>query len=220
MLTMPESMSRERRDLLQGFGAKLVLTPADKGMKGAVKEAEKIAEEQGAFMPQQFKNRANPEVHRMTTAEEIWADTGGDVGAFVAGVGTGGTITGVGGFLKERSPGTRIIAVEPEESPVLSGGEPGPHPIEGIGAGFAPDVLDGSIIDEIVTVGGKEAMETSRRMMREEGVLCGISAGANVFAALQVAGREENRGKLVVTVACDTGERYLSTELFQEQGGY
>lgn len=218
VLTMPESMSMERRALLKGFGAELVLTPAEQGMRGAVEKAEEIAAERGAFMPQQFKNGANPEAHHLTTAEEIWKDTAGEVNIFVAGVGTGGTITGVGRFLKRRKPEARIVAVEPEDSPVLSGGEAGPHKIEGIGAGFVPDVLDRSVIDEIITVSADDAMQTSRRLMREEGVLCGISAGANVFAALEFARLENSEGKLIVTLACDTGERYLSTGLFREQG--
>jgi cysteine synthase A len=218
VLTMPESMSMERRALLKGFGAELVLTPAKQGMRGAVQKAEEIAAERGAFMPQQFKNKANPEAHHLTTAEEIWEDTAGEVNVFVAGVGTGGTITGVGRFLKKRKPEAKIVAVEPEDSPVLSGGEAGPHKIEGIGAGFVPEVLDRSLIDDIITVSADDAMKTSRRLMREEGVLCGISAGANVFAALEVARRENSEGKLIVTVACDTGERYLSTGLFSEQG--
>lgn len=217
ILTMPESMSLERRTLLKGFGAELVLTPAAEGMRGAVARAEEIAANtEGAFMPQQFRNPANPEVHRLTTAEEIWRDTDGTVDVFVAGVGTGGTITGVGQVLKKRRPGVQIIAVEPADSPVLSGGKPGPHAIQGIGAGFVPDVLDRSVIDEIITVTNEDALATARRLIREEGVLCGISSGAIAHAALQVAMREENAGKLVVFVVCDTGERYLSTKLFSE----
>lgn len=217
ILTMPESMSLERRTLLKGFGAELVLTPAAEGMRGAVAKAEKIAAStKGAYLPQQFRNPANPEVHRLTTAEEIWRDTDGTVGVFVAGVGTGGTITGVGQMLKQRRPGVRVVAVEPADSPVLSGGKPGPHAIQGIGAGFVPDVLDRAVIDEIITVSNEDAMATARRLIREEGILCGISSGAIAHAALQVAKREENAGKLVVFIVCDTGERYLSTKLFAE----
>lgn len=217
ILTMPESMSLERRTLLKGFGAELVLTPAGQGMRGAVARAEEIvASTKNAFMPQQFKNPANPEIHRLTTAEEIWRDTDGTVDVFLSGVGTGGTITGVGQVLKERRPGVRIIAVEPADSPVLSGGEPGPHAIQGIGAGFVPDVLDRGVIDEIITISNEDAMTTARRLIREEGILCGISSGAIAHAALQVATREENAGKLVVFMVCDTGERYLSTKLFTE----
>lgn len=217
ILTMPESMSLERRTLLKGFGAELVLTPAALGMRGAVARAEEIAANtHGAFMPQQFCNPANPEAHRLTTAEEIWRDTDGTVDVFVAGVGTGGTITGVGRVLKERRPGVRVVAVEPADSPVLSGGSPGPHAIQGIGAGFVPDVLDRGVIDEIFPVSNEDAMATARRLIREEGILCGISSGAIAHAALQVAMREENAGKLVVFIVCDTGERYLSTKLFSE----
>ena len=215
ILTMPESMSVERRKMLAGLGAELVLTPAAEGMKGAIARARELAAELSAFMPMQFENPANPEIHRRTTAEEIWADTDGAVDVFVAGVGTGGTITGVGQVLKERKPGARIVAVEPELSPVLSGGAPGPHPIQGIGAGFVPPVLKTELIDEIITVSGDDAFATARRMMREEGIVCGISSGANAFAALKVAARPENAGKLVVFVVCDTGERYLSTPLFE-----
>ncbi len=215
VLTMPESMSVERRRLLEILGAKLVLTPAADGMSGAIRKAEEVfASTPGACMPQQFTNPANPEIHRRTTAEEIWRDTEGQVGAFVAGVGTGGTLSGVGQALKERHPDAKVVAVEPVESAVLSGGAPGSHKIQGIGAGFVPEVLDREVIDEIITVGAAEAMETSRRIAREEGILAGISSGANVWAALKVAGREEMRGKNVVTVLPDTGERYLSTELF------
>jgi len=215
ILTMPESMSVERRKMLAGLGAELVLTPAAEGMKGAIARARELAAELSAFMPMQFENPANPEIHRRTTAEEIWADTDGAVDVFVAGVGTGGTITGVGQVLKERKPGARIVAVEPELSPVLSGGAPGPHPIQGIGAGFVPPVLKRELIDEIITVSGDDAFATARRMMREEGIVCGISSGANAFAALKVAARPENAGKLVVFIVCDTGERYLSTPLFE-----
>ncbi|MHC4914348.1 MAG: cysteine synthase A [Planctomycetota bacterium] len=217
ILTMPESMSIERRRLLRALGAELVLTPAVDGMPGAISRAEEVASStEGAFVPQQFKNPANPEVHRRTTAEEIWRDTEGDVAAFVAGVGTGGTLTGVGSLLKERGSGVKVFAVEPADSPVLSGGSPGKHGIQGIGAGFVPDVLERGLIDEVVTVQLGDALETSRRLGREEGILAGISAGANVWAALRLAGREEFRGKNVVTVLCDTGERYLSTDLFPE----
>jgi len=216
VLTMPESMSLERRQLLAIFGAELVLTPAAEGMRGAIRRADElVAATPGAFMPQQFKNPANPEVHRRTTAEEIWRDTGGQVDAFVAGVGTGGTLTGVGGLLKERRPGVKVVAVEPADSPVLSGGQGGPHKIQGIGAGFVPEVLNRGLIDEVLTVLATDAMATSRRLAREEGLLVGISAGANVWAALRLAERPELSGKTVVTVLCDTGERYLSTELFK-----
>jgi len=215
ILTMPDSMSMERRSLLKALGAELVLTPGKEGMPGAIARAEQIlAETPDAFMPQQFKNPANPEVHRRTTAEEIWRDTDGTVDVFVAGVGTGGTITGVAAALKERKPEFKAIAVEPAASPVLSGGQAGPHKIQGIGAGFIPDVLDRRLIDEVIRVEGKDAMETARRLAREEGILVGISAGANAWAALQVAARPESAGKLIVTVMCDTGERYLSTGLF------
>ncbi len=215
ILTMPESMSLERRRLLKALGAELVLTPASEGMPGAIRRAEElVAETSNAFMPQQFKNPSNPEVHRKTTAKEIWRDTEGKVAAFVAGVGTGGTLTGVGRFLKERRPEVKVIAVEPADSPVLSGGSPGKHGIQGIGAGFVPDVLGRELIDEVITVHAGDAFELARRLGREEGLLVGISAGANVWAALKVAARQEFRDKNVVTVLCDTGERYLSTELF------
>jgi cysteine synthase A len=216
-LTMPDTMSIERRKLLKAFGAELVLTPGAEGMKGAINKAREIHDATpGAFMPQQFANPANPDVHRRTTAEEIWAATDGRVDILVAGVGTGGTITGVGGLLKERKPELQAIAVEPTGSPVLSGGNPGPHKIQGIGAGFVPDVLQTELIDEIIQVEHEAAGRTARRLAAEEGLLVGISAGANVNAALEVASREENAGKLIVTVACDTGERYLSTWLFEE----
>ena len=217
ILTMPDTMSSERRQLLSVFGAGLVLTPGSEGMPGAIRKAEQmVADNAGYFMPQQFKNPANPEIHRLTTAEEIWRDTDGRVDILVAGVGTGGTITGVAEVLKAKKPGLRVIAVEPEGSPVLSGGKPGGHKIQGIGAGFIPDVLRPDLIDEIVTVGNDDAGVTARRLAREEGILAGISSGAAAFAALKVARRPESRGKLIVVVFPDTGERYLSTWLFQE----
>ena len=217
VLTMPESMSVERRKLLAGYGAHLVLTPAAEGMKGAIKKAEElVAATPGAYMPMQFENPANPAVHRATTALEIWTDTDGGVDCFVAGVGTGGTITGVGQVLKEKKPGVRIVAVEPADSPVLSGGKAGPHKIQGIGAGFVPGILDTKIYDEIIPVGAEDAFATARRMMREEGISCGISSGANAFAAMQVAARPEMAGKVIVFIVCDTGERYLSTPLFAD----
>ena len=215
VLTMPDTMSIERRTILKAFGARLVLTPGADGMRGAVAKAlELAAEGDDAFVPQQFENPANPEVHRLTTAEEIWADTGGEVDAFVAGVGTGGTLTGVGEVLKERRPGALVVAVEPADSAVLSGGAPGPHKLQGLGAGFVPKVLDTEVYDEIVTVSADDAFAAARDLARQEGVLVGISAGANVWAAGQVARRPEFQGKVVVTVLCDTGERYLSTPLF------
>ena len=215
VLTMPDTMSVERRTILKAFGARLVLTPGADGMRGAVARAlELAAEGDDAYVPQQFENPANPEVHRLTTAEEIWADTGGEVDAFVAGVGTGGTLTGVGEVLKERRPGVLVVAVEPADSPVLSGGAPGPHKIQGIGAGFVPKVLDTKVYDEIVKVSADDAFAAARDLARREGVLVGISAGANVWAAGPVARRPELQGKVVVTVLCDTGERYLSTPLF------
>lgn len=217
ILTMPDTMSVERRQLLKILGAKLVLTEGAKGMRGAVEKAEEIVRTTpGAYMPQQFKNPANSEIHRKTTAEEIWKDTDGTVDIFVAGVGTGGTLTGVAEVLKERKPSVRIVAVEPKDSPVLSGGKPGLHKIQGIGAGFVPEVLDIKVYDEIVQVRHEDAGETSRRLAKEEGILAGISAGANVWAALEIARRKESKGKTIVTVICDTGERYLSTWLFQE----
>lgn len=217
ILTMPESFSVERRNLLKAYGAELVLTPGAEGMPGAIRRAEELAAElPNGFVPQQFVNPANPEIHRLTTAEEIWNDTGGQLDFFVAGVGTGGTITGVGEILKQRNPEIKVIAVEPFDSAVLSGGQPGPHKIQGIGAGFVPDVLNTGIIDEIIKVKNEDALETGRRLAREEGTLVGISSGAAAFAALQLAKRPENKGKRIVVILPDTGERYLSTPLFQE----
>lgn len=214
ILTMPDTMSIERRKLMQLMGAKIVLTPGSEGMKGTIKKAEElVAETSGAFMPQQFINPANPEIHRKTTAEEIWNDTEGQVDIFVAGVGTGGTITGVAEVIKARKPAFRAVAVEPADSPVLSGGQPGPHKIQGIGAGFIPGVLNVAIIDEVVRVTNDDAIETARELARREGILAGISSGAALWAALQVAKRPESEGKLVVVVLPDTGERYLSTVL-------
>jgi cysteine synthase A len=217
ILTMPDTMSIERRRLLKAFGAQLVLTPGAEGMTGAVRRAEEIhAETAGAFMTRQFENSANPESHRQTTAEEIWRDCDGSIDVFVAGVGTGGTLAGAGSRLKELNPDISLVAVEPESSPVLSGGAPGPHRIQGIGAGFVPAVLDPAIIDEIVMVSAEHAGAASRRLAAEQGILAGISAGANVSAALEIARRPENAGKRIVTIICDTGERYLSTWLFDE----
>lgn len=215
-LTMPDTMSIERRKLLKHLGADLVLTPGAEGMKGAIDKAQEILEsEKKSFMPNQFKNPANPRIHRETTAEEIWRDTEGRVDILVAGVGTGGTITGVAQVIKPRKPSFKAIAVEPTASPVLSGGSKGPHKIQGIGAGFIPDVLDMSLIDDIVTVTNEDAFETARRAAREEGLLCGISSGAALWAALEVARRPESAGQTIVAVLPSTGERYISTDLFQ-----
>src|SRR4051794_25899596 len=214
ILTMPEGMSRERAKLLRAYGAEVRETPSLGGMTEAVELAREIAEQRKGFVPQQFSNPANPEVHRQTTAEEIWADAGGEIGAFVAGVGTGGTITGVGHMLRERSPETLVVAVEPASSPVLSGGAPGPHKIQGIGAGFVPEVLDRSVVDEVLTVDDEEALETARLTAQREGILSGISAGANIRATLEVAARPEMDGRRVVTVVCDSGERYMSLPFF------
>jgi len=215
VLTMPETMSKERRLLLRAYGAELILTPGSEGMAGAIRKAEELAaSDPRYFMPQQFRNPANPEIHRQTTAEEIWRDTDGAADILVAGIGTGGTITGVGEALKARKPGFRCIAVEPADSPVLSGGQKGPHPIQGIGAGFVPEILNTSIYDEVIRVKNEDAMQTARRMASEEGLLVGISSGAATWAALQVASRAENAGKLVVVIIPSFGERYLSTALF------
>ncbi|MDN3575598.1 cysteine synthase A [Chitinimonas viridis] len=215
VLTMPETMSKERRALLRGYGAELVLTPGPEGMTGAVNKARELAESNGWYMPQQFENPANPKIHRETTAEEIWNDTDGQVDILVSGVGTGGTITGVAEVIKGRKPGFKAIAVEPDASPVLSGGAKGPHPIQGIGAGFVPAVLNTSSYDEVIRVANEHAFATARRMATEEGLLVGISSGAAVWAALQVAARPEHAGKLIVVIIPSFGERYLSTALFQ-----
>ncbi len=219
VLTMPETMSVERRMLLRGYGAELILTPGTEGMGGAIAKAKELAaSDPKYFMPQQFQNPANPAVHRVTTAEEIWADTDGQVDILVAGIGTGGTITGVGQVLKERKPGVQVIAVEPAASPVLSGGAKGPHGIQGIGAGFIPDVLDTTVYDEVITVTNEDALDTARRAATQEGLLVGISSGAALWAAAQVAARPENTGKLIVVIIPSFGERYLSTPLFAGLG--
>ena len=216
ILTMPETMSIERRNLLKALGAELVLTPGPEGMGGAIRKAEELkGEHPNSFVPQQFKNLANPEVHRRTTAEEIWKDTDGKVDIFVSGIGTGGTITGVGEVLKQRNPDVKIVAVEPFDSPVISGGKPGPHKIQGIGAGFIPDILNTGVIDEIITVKNEDAFRTGQKLARTEGLVIGISSGAAVYAALQLALRPENEGKNIVVILPDTGERYLSTLLYQ-----
>ncbi len=215
ILTMPESMSIERRKLLQLFGAEIVLTPAERGMTGAVEKAEQlVAQNPDAFMPQQFNNPANPQIHRETTAEEIWDDTGGKIDIFVSGVGTGGTLTGCGEVLKQHNKDLKVVAVEPKDSPVLSGGKPGPHKIQGIGAGFVPDVINVEIIDEIIQVSNDDAIETARKLALKEGILAGISSGAAMSAAIQLSQRAESRGKTIVVILPDTGERYISTEMF------
>ncbi len=216
LLTMPESMSIERRKLLKLFGAKIVLTPAERGMTGAVEEAERlVAENPNAFMPQQFNNPANPQIHRETTAKEIWVDSGGKVDIFISGVGTGGTLTGCGEVLKQNNKNLKVVAVEPKDSPVLSGGKPGPHKIQGIGAGFVPEVLNVEIIDEIIQVSNDDAMEVTRELAVKEGILVGISSGAAMWAAIQLSQRPENEGKTIVVILPDTGERYISTEMFE-----
>jgi cysteine synthase A len=218
LLTMPETMSIERRKLLSGFGAELVLTPGAEGMTGAIQRAEQIlADMPHGFMPQQFKNAANPEVHRRTTAEELWRDTDGQIDILVAGVGTGGTITGAGEVIKARKPDFKVVAVEPEASPILSGGKPGPHKIQGIGAGFVPDVLNSSVIDEVIQVSNDNAFEMARKLAREEGLMVGISSGAAASAALHLAHRPENKDKLIVFVVPSNGERYLSTSLYSDE---
>jgi len=217
ILTMPESMSIERRKLLELFGAEIVLTPAERGMTGAVEEAEQlVAQNPNAFMPQQFKNPANPKIHRETTAEEIWDDTGGKIDIFVSGVGTGGTLTGCGEVLKQRNKDLKVVAVEPKDSPVLSGGKPGPHKIQGIGAGFVPEVINVEVIDEIIQVSNDNAMEIARQLALKEGILAGISSGAAMWAAIQLSKQPENRGKTIVVILPDTGERYISTDMFEK----
>ncbi len=217
ILVMPDTMSRERRSLLKALGAELILTPGEKGMSGAVQKAEEMARDSKQyFIPQQFNNEANPEIHRRTTAQEIWADTEGEIDILVCGVGTGGTITGVSETLKKLKPGLQAIAVEPEESPVLSGGSPSPHKIQGIGAGFIPNIYRHDLVDEVVRVSSQSALDTARSLMRSEGLLVGISSGAACAAALQVAGRAENEGKMVVTVFPDLADRYISTALFEQ----
>lgn len=215
IITMPETMSLERRSMLRFLGAEVVLTDGSKGMKGAIARAEELSKELGAFTPQQFNNPANPDAHRRTTSKEIWRDTDGQIDIFVAGVGTGGTLTGVGAALKELKPDLKVVAVEPVTSAVLSGEGPGKHGIQGIGAGFVPNVLNQDLIDEVMTVSDEEALTASRRLAAEEGIVAGISAGANAHAAIVLAKRPENAGKTIVTIVCDTGERYLSTRLFE-----
>lgn len=216
ILTMPESMSIEIRKLLKLFGAEIVLTPAERGMVGAVEKAEElVAESSGAFMPQQFNNPANPQIHRETTAEEIWVDSGGKIDIFVTGVGTGGTLTGCSEVLKQRNRKLKVVAVEPKDSPVLSGGKPGPHKIQGIGAGFVPEVLNVEIIDEIIQVSNDDAIETARKLAAKEGILVGVSSGAAMWAAIQLSEGEESEGKTIIVILPDTGERYISTEMFE-----
>jgi cysteine synthase A len=217
VLAMPETMSKERRVLLRAFGARIVLTPGPEGMRGAVEKAQEIvATTENAIWAKQFANEANPAIHRATTAEEVWADTDGGVDVFVSGVGTGGTITGVGQVLKERKPDVKVVAVEPLDSPILNGGKPGPHKIQGLGANFVPEILDTTVYDEVVDVSFEDALDVAKRLASEEGILAGISSGAIVWAALQLAKRPENAGKTIVAVVCDTGERYISTPLWAD----